>query len=70
MFTPSELAGRNVRGPRGKLPLNPEKINKIKEIVFRFFPASLSQQELLWRDCGKAIDAYLCNRKVLLDHSQ
>lgn len=42
MFTPSELAGRNVRGVGGKLPLNTEKIIKIKEIVFRFYPASLS----------------------------
>lgn len=42
MFTPSELARRNVRGVRGKLPLNTEKIIKIKEIVFRFYPASLS----------------------------
>lgn len=64
MFTQSELAGRNVRGVGGKLPLNTEKIIKIKDIVFRFFPASLSQQELLWRDCRKAIDAYLRNRKV------
>ena len=71
MFTPSELAGRNVRGVGGKLPLNAEKIFKIKEIVFRFFPASLSQQELLWRDCRKAIDAYLRNiKKPVLDRSQ
>ena len=71
MFTPSELAGRNVRGVGSKLPLNAEKIFKIKEIVFRFFPASLSQQELLWRDCRKAIDAYLRNiKKPVLDRSQ
>ena len=70
MFTPSELEGRNVRGVGGKLPLNPEKIFKIKEILFRFFPASLSQQELLWRDCRKAIDAYLRNRKAVPDRSQ
>ena len=66
MFTPSELAGCNVKGVGGKLPLNPEKIFKIKEIVFRFFPASLSQQELLWRECQKAIDAYLHNKKTVL----
>lgn len=70
MFTPNELEGRNVRGVGGKLPLNTEKIIKIKDIVFRFFPASLSQQERLWRDCRIAIDAYLRNRKVLPDRSQ
>ena len=70
MFTPSELEGHNVRGVGGKLPLNPEKMFKIKEIVFRFFPASLSEQELLWRDCRKAINAYLGNRKAVPDRSQ
>ena len=70
MFTPSELEGRNVRGVGGKLPLNAEKIIKIKEIVFRFFPASLSQQDFVWRDCRKAIDAYLRNRKVIQERSQ
>lgn len=62
-FKPHELDGRNVRGVGGKLALNPEKISKIKGIVFRFFPSSLAQQELLWRDCRRAIDAYLRNRK-------
>ena len=70
LFTSSELAGRNVRGVGGKLPLNTEKITTIKGIVFRFFPASLSQQELQWRDCRKAIDAYLRNRKVVPDRNQ
>ena len=70
MFTPSELEGRNFRGVGGKLPLNAEKVTKIKEIVFRFFPASLTHQDLLWRDCRKAIDAYLRNRKIIQDRSQ
>ena len=70
MFTSSELEGRNIRGVGGKLQLNPEKINKIRDIVFRFFPAALSHQELLWRDCRKAIDAYLRNRKAVHDRSQ
>ena len=65
IFTSSELEGRNVREVGGKLTLNPERIFKIKEILFRFFPASLSQQELLWRECRKEIDAYLRNRKAL-----
>ena len=70
MFMPSELEGRNIREVGGKLPLNPEKIFKIKEIVLRFFPASLAQQELLWRNCRKAINMYLCNRKAVQDRSQ
>ena len=70
MFRPSKLEGRNVRGVGGKLPVNTEKIIKIKDIVFRFFPASLSQQELLWRDCQIAIGTYLRNRKILPDRNQ
>ena len=70
MFRPSKLEGRNVRGVGGKLPVNTEKIIKIKDIVFRFFPASLSQQELLWRDCQIAIGTYLHNRKILPDRNQ
>ena len=62
-FTPQELEGRNVRGVGNKLPLDMNKISKVKEIVFKFFHSAGSQQEILWRDCRKAIDAYLRNRK-------
>ena len=61
-FLPSELEGRNVRGVGKKLPLTTEKIHKIREIVFKYFPSS--DPERLWRDCCKAIDVYLRNRKV------
>lgn len=64
-FTPQELEGRNVRGVGNKLPLDMDKILKVKEIVFKFFPLAGSQQEILWRDCRKAIDAYLRNRKTM-----
>ena len=57
-FLPSEY----VRDVGKKLPLNTEKIQKIREIVFKYFPSS--DPERLWRDCRKAIDAYLRNRKV------
>ena len=63
-FLPHELDGRNVRRVVDKLPLDPEKIGKIRAIIFKFFPSSLAQQELLWRECRKAIDAYLHNRKI------
>ena len=63
-FTPQELDGRNVRGIGNKLPLDPDKIRKIKEIIFRFYPSSAAQQDFLWRECRKAIDSFLRNRKV------
>ena len=68
-FTPQELEGRNVRGVLNKLPLDVDKISKVKDIVFKFFPSAGSQQEILWRDCRKAIDAYLRNRKDVLRSS-
>ena len=63
-FSPQELDGRNVRGIGNKLPLDPDKVRKIKEIIFRFYPSSAAQQDLLWRECRKAIDGFLRNRKV------
>ena len=62
-FMPHELEGRNVRGVMNKLPLDADKISKVKDTVFKFFPVAASQQDILWRDCRKAIDAFLRNRK-------
>lgn len=62
-FTPQELDGRNVRGVGNKLPLDPVRIEKVMDTVFKFFPSSGNQQDVLWRDCHKAIDGYLRNRK-------
>ena len=50
-FTPQELDGRNVRGVGNKLPLDPVRIEKVMDTVFKFFPSSRNQQDVLWRDC-------------------
>ena len=63
-FSPQELDGQIVRGIRNKLSLDPDKIRKIKEITYRFCPSLAAQQDLLWRECRKAIDGFLRNRKV------
>ena len=44
-FLPLELDGQNVRGVGIKLPLDPLKMERIREIIFRFFPLTLTQQE-------------------------
>lgn len=62
MFERSELFGRNVCGVRGKLPMDPVRINRIKDLVNQFYPSSLAERELVWRNCRKAIDSFL--RKV------
>ena len=64
LLCPQELDFRNVRGIGNKLPLDPDKIRKIKEIIFRFYPSFAAQQDLLWCECHKAIDGFLRNRKV------
>ena len=44
-FLPLELDGKNVRGVGIQLPLDPLKMERIREIIFRFFPLTLTQQE-------------------------
>lgn len=44
-FLPLELDGQNVRGVGIKLPLDPLKMERIGEIIYRFFPLTLTQQE-------------------------
>ena len=46
VFKPEELHNRNVRGVRGKLPLDPERINIIKEAVFKFYAAPWKRQSV------------------------
>ena len=60
MFEPSELNGRNVLGVSNKKPLDPEKIYKIRELVYQYFLTHLIWTgELIRRDFRKAIDTYL-----------
>ena len=61
---PHELEGRNVRGVMNKLPLNVDKFSKVKDTVFKFFPVAASQQDILWHDCRKAIDAFFAEQKI------
>ena len=44
-FLPLELDGQNVRGVGIQLPLDPLKMERIRGIIFRFFPLTLTQQE-------------------------
>ena len=63
-FLPHELDGRNVRGVGKKLPLDPLKMEIMRQIIFKIFPLTLTQQEQSWRDCRKAIDGYFRNSKI------
>ena len=37
-FLPHELDGKNVRGVGNKLLLDPLKMDRIRQIIFKFFP--------------------------------
>jgi len=68
LFKPQELDGRNVRGVNGKLPLDSVKVEKVKELVFKYYPVGLSSKDSQWRDCRKAIDTYLRSKKYQVVH--
>ena len=62
MFKTCELRGRNICGVRGKEPVDPVRVAKIKQYIQRFYPGSPYEQENIWRDCRKAMDSFL--RKI------
>ena len=59
MFKTNELRGRNICGVRGKEPVDPVRVAKIKQYIQRFYPGSPYEQENIWRDCRKAMDSFL-----------
>ena len=55
----------NVQGVIGKNQLSPNRIEKIKQIVFNHFPLETGEvYEKAWSSCRKAIDEH--SRKLLL----
>ena len=61
-FEPHELDGWNVQGI-GKPALNTSKVELIRDLVFKHYPTAPTEQETVWRECRKAIDTFLRNRK-------
>ena len=54
-----ELKGRNIAGVRGQQSVDPEKVAKIMDYVFEYYPTPPSNRELVKRDCRKLMDVYL-----------
>ena len=49
--------GSNVKGVKGKKQLSPNRIERIKQIVFNHFPLDTGEEyEKAWSNCRKAID--------------
>ena len=56
-FSKQERMSSNVQGVLGKKQLSPNRIERIKQIVFNLFPLDTGEgYEKAWSNCRKAID--------------
>ena len=56
-FTKQERMTSNVQGVMGKKQLSPNRIDRIKQIVFNHYPLETGEEyEKAWSSCRKAID--------------
>lgn len=62
-YSASELVNRNCRGTRGKEPLEPTKLARVRACTFKFFPTPSTLKEGQWKKCVIAIDEYLRRKK-------
>ena len=62
-FHSSELENRNCMGSRGKVPLEPSKLERVKHYTFRMYPTPSTQKEQQWKKCIIAIDETLRRKK-------
>ena len=53
-----ELVGKNIRGARGRQAVDPSKVEQIRELIKKHYPAPPSESERNWRECRKAIDSF------------
>lgn len=58
-FHPAELVSRNVSGTRGKLQLDTVRVERVLDLVSKFYPAAPGERSHLHKSCRIAIDAYL-----------
>ena len=54
-----ELYGKNVSGVRGKEAVDPSKVEQVRSLVKKYYPAPPSEGERNWRECRKAMDSFL-----------
>ncbi|XP_032243330.2 uncharacterized protein LOC116621573 isoform X2 [Nematostella vectensis] len=63
LFKRSEMCGRNVRGARGKKPLDPERVKQIKFLIYRFYSVPPADMPRFWTHCRKSMDSFLRKMK-------
>lgn len=54
-----ELVGKNISGARGKQAVDPSKVEQIRELIKKYYPAPPGESERNWRECRKAMDSFL-----------
>ena len=59
IFTKGELIDHNCTGRKGKLPLDSDKLDKVKQYISKMFPVQASQSDTQWKKCINAIDEFL-----------
>lgn len=59
IFPEQEREGRNCTGSRGKVPLDPVKLEDAKRLVFRYYDTPDSEQSKVWKICISRIDEML-----------
>lgn len=57
-----ELLGKNIAGVRGKEAVDANKVEVVKSLVKKFYPAPPCEAEKIWNACHKAMDSFL--RKI------
>ena len=68
-FTRQERMTSNVKGVLGKKQLSPNRIEKIKQVVFNHFPLETGETyEKAWSSCRNAIDEN--SRKLIQSEKQ
>lgn len=65
LFTLEERSNRNCAGSRGKEALDPLKLEKVKQIVFKYYDDESRQNRVqFWKMCISRIDEFLRRKRL------
>ena len=59
IFAPEEQENRNCLGKKGKAPLDSVKLNKIKQLAFKYYDAHPTEYDNVWKQYILRIDEFL-----------
>ena len=62
-FRDEELKNKNVSGKKGKEPLDPARMGKIRACYFKMYPCNREQEKHKWSRCTESINTYLRGKK-------